>query len=124
MSLQQYGSQASITAMGSANKINGPSKLGIANQNMDVESDREKENKFTFNPRVSKYGQGSMFPPQDRKTRDRNNLSTNIQAVGPPLIRKQAGATLKEEPLYRVRGDDGSKDVPTLSRRQGNSGSG
>lgn len=35
---------------------------------------------------------------------------------------REAGAQLKDEPLYRVRGDDGSKDVPTLTRRHGHSG--
>ena len=59
ISLQQYGSQTSIGAIaGSATKANGNSKLGLLNSSMEGESDREKENKFVFNPRVSKYGAG------------------------------------------------------------------
>lgn len=57
ISLQQYGSQTSIGAIaGSATKANGNSKLGLLNASMEGDSDREKENKFAFNPRVSKYG--------------------------------------------------------------------
>ena len=52
-SLNIHGSQASITNMGSGVKSMQPSGLGYQD-----ESDKDKENKFSFNPRVSKYGQG------------------------------------------------------------------
>ena len=56
--LNIHGSQASITNMASGTKSMQNSKLAMQGSSLEYDNERDKENKFTFNPRISKYGQG------------------------------------------------------------------
>lgn len=60
--LAGHGSVASIPGTGQIRQNQGGSRLLMVYQSQSIEQDseRDKENKFHFNPRMSKYGQGFM----------------------------------------------------------------